>query len=424
MIVSLATMNAGPDTSFDDLCEFRVDGIGIDYAQREHYLELLAMVVQNQFADHDDWQRVVDELAEHIGYRPEPLTRTAMAGVDFERLPGVMGWFHFERLEQLVQRDWLVGESNEFELHRPLLGRLPSLREARKISILGAGVGAFVDYCAALEQVEAIDVSDLSYLCLHTAKTLLAGEADRLPLRLSGTCTRLHVEDDVRLVQSTLAPKYRCARAPGSAAQLSFRVADACDMRIPESVDLVCLPYLLDAPEHWSTMLARVCDAVHVGQRLSLTTQICPRRDPLSIESFLRQLDFDIEFLALEPLAYSLVRHDQYYARTTVDTLVIEARKTKPLDVAQLGMVAHIDGDTLHSYTQMPIMPGQKFKAMNWSKRERAAVKRALHASNFGEFSQLLSSGLGSSAAAAVLAFVCSRGMISLTPHASGRRFG
>ena len=46
-----------------DVALTKLDKIALSPEQGLHYLEILVVAVQNQFADHEEWKRIVDAIS-------------------------------------------------------------------------------------------------------------------------------------------------------------------------------------------------------------------------------------------------------------------------------------------------------------------------------------------------------------------------
>ena len=190
-------------------------------------------------------------------------------------------------------------------------------------------------------------------------------------------------------------------------------------LEIPTNSDVVCLPYLIDGPDIWETMLVRIIDAMHVGQRLVLLTQISPCRDPRMLVPFMQHCGIEIQNLQLEMLPYSFSRPDAFYVKTDANSLIIEATKTRPLSRASIDAKSRIAPAAFFDYLARPLVPGQRHAPFHLDARERQVLVRALAAKRYDELIALLEAELGSSAARRVIALLGACQMLALAPRAS-----
>lgn len=362
-------------------------GIGIRVPSPEIYLEALHWTILRHYPDDPELTAVRAHIDEILG----PRTAPPDLGSESPGLHRIVGWNSPHILGGLLDREWLVGESNELEPLVRVLDRQACLGRASRIRICGAGTCRLGRHLAELRHVDSVRCTDLSFLCLHLGKALIEGRRDSLPAGFLEERLHYRVDrEDGRLVAEHRRADFHAVEpSTQGTARWTYEVADTFAPTEPMDGDLVLVPYVLDLffGRGLVTGLIRLADRLKVGQELLLVVSLKQGRDPGLVVDTLRRCGLRILDLRLESLPYSLSRAGYTFVRKIYRTLVVEARKIADTDRRaillrwQSGLRDELDGERLFSQAPFRWLRRRPFELTptQWRTVRRAAEARSLH---------------------------------------------
>lgn len=398
---------------------FSLDGISIHIPYLVYYLEALGLGILRSFAGDPQLAKHLPDIESLLTYRLDP-SDLCRQRIPSGRLSSIIGWSGAEILSQLVDREWLMTERNEFEPLRRLLDGNRTLESSSRVLICGAGVCRLGDYFASLGNVKEVRCTDLSYLGLHFGRRLARGEGHLLPNSFRSLRVVLTVDPHEKRLQSH---EQECRFHPPSGSgrkKLTYQVADAFNLERPQGMDLVFVPYLLDvfASPRMVTALVRICEKLYEGQKIFVLVTANSTRDPRLVGRTLAKCGFEILNLSLCELPYSLSSFGSGFVRSLYSTLVVEAIKMRETDPHAFGLALSIEDDLgieQDDFHARYSLPWQKQKPFALSSVQWASVQRSLMLSNYGDFLESLLQGLGAQDRDKVVTYLLSQGCILLT---------
>jgi hypothetical protein len=392
-------------------------GIEFSIKPRTFYLEILAALAANQFENDPRSQNLVALCSREIGYRPPVFSTSEREKIDFAAIASEIGWYHPERLEQLIQREWIADETNEFLPQIEVLRQIPALHESRRIEIMGAGVARLAAHLAENGAIEHILCRDLSWFALDLGRSLIAGRLGDIPpsLRRSRRVLHLDARAMASLIEESVALEDGLRDSIGKRSAITWQVADACaGSSIRSDADTVVAPFLYDAAAKFGAMLVRHASSLAIGQRLVIMTSLSAQRNPVHLQNLLKSCGFRIEFAQARRWPYSLSRHDWSYTAEICPVLIVQAERIHH-DLASNLCVAPCCGpDTMIHRAAAPLFPGQRLRSLTIGQREIKAWAKAYAARTYFAFAQILAAELGSEAAHHLLAFAIRHGFFDV----------
>ena len=396
--------------SSDDL---QIAGINVQVHDRLHYLEALAHIVANQFPNYAAAESLRQQLGQAVGYFPQALSPAQRRSVNFDALPNLVGWFHQKRLEQMLHREWLVGETNEFRAHEPVLARIEAFSRATRMHLVGAGVCRLAAYLVQTQAESELVCSDLSYLALYFGKMLLQGEHDQLFAGFTKPRRHYTVSPDQTLLAHDLPTHYEVADL--NTARLHFEVRNICDTTaISSDTQLVCAMYLIDAATNCTPMLVRMCQQMQVGQDLVLITSINENRDPAAILQILATCGLQTQHLELAQLPYSFTRHDATYAQLRSQTLIVQAKKTESSKLSNFAIAPTATFEAISTQRVHAPFPGQRHLPAPIFHSQGESLRQAMRAGNYGDFLQIANKELGEATTNELVTWLCTRSFLQI----------
>jgi hypothetical protein len=396
-------------------------GIEIASLWPRHLLEVANLAHSRYFVPPDTWLSFDEDLrknhklarltAQSIGNRP----------VDWEALPYLLGWHTPERIEELIHRDWIADDTNEFAAHVPVFEALPALFDVERVTLAGAGVCRLAHWLTARSSTLKAHCTDLSPFALAAGKALVRGEYQSLPANLRRPCERVigSASNDLKFETSPVA----VVAAHEGASRISFAQDDCYSLNSLNGAQTIALLYVLDVPPFFDSMLVRTLEKAKVGDRIVILTNVTARRDPRLIVASLRKLGVALEHVRVVDLPYSLSRHDFTYTRALCPTLIVQGTMASQMDLAQVRAYPTAKFEVMAELLARPIFPGQAAPAIvlgKWTdSRERERFVRALEQAFAqkpylrlkGELSQIF----GGSQVETVLTYLLARCMAMLT---------
>lgn len=365
-------------------------GIALGVHAPRHYLEVLWLGIGQSFPGHDGLAAVAREIESRLGYRP------GIAADRPWRMEQIIGWSSSRTLGEMIDREWVMGDQNEFEPLAEALSTCVALGEASSLLICGAGVCRLGGHLAGLSRVRSVRCADLSFLCLYLGRMLIEGRCDLLPEDLRRPRTVLSIDARRRRLRAREEERAFFSAGDGRE-KLTYEVVDVFGPgRMAEG--LVCLPYLLDAfrEPQMTTALIRVCESLEPGQRLLLVVTANPRRDPRKVVRTLEGCGLVVDGLRLCELPYSFSRAGFAFVTTTYNTLIAEATKAAETDLRRLTLIP-AGGDTAP-------LPGQRERPLELAPEQWEAVQGSLRFSCLQDAESSLRDVLEEPLAEAVLA--------------------
>lgn len=392
-------------------------GIPLSVAAPRHYLEVLWLAIHQFFPDHADLAEVAREIEARLGGRPR-ITADHTRQDHMWRIGEIIGWSGSRMLGQLIDREWLPGDQNEFEPLASELSTCEALREASSVLICGAGVCRLGSHLAERGTVESVRCTDLSFLSLYFGRMLIEGRHDLLPETFRRPRTILSVDAQRKSLQAHQEDR-TFHRAGKGKDKLTYEVADIFQLSRGTTESLICLPYLLDVfrEAQMTTALIRICARLPPGQRFLLVVAATPRRDPRQVIRTLEDCGLSVDRLRLSKLPYSSSTAGYGFVATTYDTLIAEATKRSETDPGRLTLVpARVepgspDPVSLQAFGELP---GQREQALPLTPEQWEAVRSSLGLGCLSDVERFLEGVLGESLADAVLARLLGSGCCNL----------
>lgn len=393
--------------------EAELDGIALDVPNPSQYLEALRFRLRGAFPDWGDWTGLSEEIETRLASRPAAIDSSPPDPNELER---VIGWSRQEVLGQLVDREWLVADTNEFSCFAEKLDATETVAATVRPFLCAAGACRLGAHLAEREGVEWVECSDLSYLSLLLGRLLTAGDVARLPATILRPRDHFEVAPDGRSLRRADSTPALHRSTAAAVTRMGYRATDAFALPLPIPGDTVLVPFLVDIfdRDRLTTLLIRICEAMAPGQRLLLVSSLTGDRPPGHILSPLRACGLRIHRLHLWELPYSFSYHGYGFVRRVFNTLAVEAVKTEATDRASI--VA-----TLRPVANEPV-PGLRIRPYELSGSQAAAVEKAAALGRYDDLTGSLEDALGAALSRRVLAFQASRGGLCLRPRDSTHR--
>lgn len=390
-----------------------LDGIAIDVPNPPHYLEALWLGLRLACPDDAGVGRLIGEIEGGLGYRPEVTVR-AEAGPYPAELYDLIGWSGDRILHELVDREWLLTDKNEFAPLTGILERTETLAAATRLFLCAAGACRLGAHLAERAGVEAVECTDLSFFGLYCGRLLIAGRADRLPEGLRRPRIVLSVAPDGASLRGRKETPAFHRPAAAAALGVSFRVTDAFALPRPVPGDTVLVPHLLDVfdPQRMITALIRICEALTVGQRLLLVTTLNSQRHPVGLLRAARATGLEVRRLHLHELPYSLSPYGYGFVRRVFNTLIVEAVKSADTDRSAIS--ATLEPVDPEAGSQLA---GRSQRPYELTPRQAAAVRRAVSLTGYRDLARSLDDALGAALSRRFASYQCARGGLRLKPR-------